>query len=197
MRTPFKHSILSEDFHGKVPRVRVQCSREERLRLKLYRLLDQSHRIKLLTKDQVRQGFSSGVFAVLKSLEADRLILDSRPHNLLEAPPGRFVQALGSGEALTHLHLEEEEILLISSNDIRDFYHLFKVSEQRRVRNSLVGALNPKEASALKSFRPGMWKHDELYVGLSCLAMGDTQAVEIAQTCHLGLCVQDGALKKS
>ena len=57
----------------------------------------------------------------------------------------------------------------------------------------------PKEASRLKSFRPGMWKHDELYVGLSCLAMGDTQAVEveIAQTCHLGLCAQEGILDES
>ena len=192
---PFEHSLRPEDFHGTAPRVRVHCSREERL--KLYRLLDQSDRVRLFTKDQVRLGFSSGVFAVLKSLEADRLILDSRPHNLLEAPPGRFIQALGSGETLTHLHLEEDENLLISSNDIRDFYHLFKVSEERCRRNSLVGTLNPKEASVLKSFRPGMWQSEKLFVGLSCLAMGDTQAVEIAQTCHLGLCVQEGIIDET
>ena len=36
-----------------------------------------------------------------------------------------------------------------------------------------------------------MRKHSQLYAGLECLAMGDTQAVEIAQTCHLGLCLQE------
>ena len=36
-----------------------------------------------------------------------------------------------------------------------------------------------------------MHNQDELYVGLACLAMGDTQAVEIAQTCHVGLCIQN------
>ena len=34
-------------------------------------------------------------------------------------------------------------------------------------------------------------------VGLACLAMGDTQAVEIAQTCHVGLCVQNKILDES
>ena len=126
---PFEHAIDPEDFMGKIPRVRVHCTREERI--KLYQLLDKSRRVRLFTAEEVREQFGSGVFAVLKSLEFDRLILDSRPHNLLENPPGRFIQTLGSGEALTHLHLEGGERLYISSNDIRDFYHLFHVSEDR------------------------------------------------------------------
>ena len=36
-----------------------------------------------------------------------------------------------------------------------------------------------------------MFGESELYVALGCLAMGDTQAVELAQTCHLGLCLQE------
>ena len=162
-----------------------------------YQLLDKSRRVKLFTSDQVRERFGSGVFAVLKSLEYDRLILDSRPHNLLENPPGRFIQTLGSGEALTHLHLEGGERLYISSNDIRDFYHLCHVSPDRCRRNclvSLVGTLSPREASTLQAFRPNLWNVEKIYVGLSCLAMGDTQAVEIAQTCHVGLCAQEGIL---
>ena len=189
---PFDHAIDPEDFMGKIPRVRVHCTREERL--KLYQLLDKSRRVKLFTSDQVRERFGSGVFAVLKSLEYDRLILDSRPHNLLENPPGRFIQTLGSGEALTHLHLEGGERLYISSNDIRDFYHLFHVSPDRCRRNCLVGTLSPREASTLQAFRPNLWNVEKIYVGLNCLAMGDTQAVEIAQTCHVGLCAQEGIL---
>ena len=189
---PFEHSIDPDEFMGEVPRVRVHCSREERL--KLYQLLDKSKRVKLFTEEQVRRKFGSGVLAVLKSMELDRLILDSRPHNLLESPPGRFIQTLGSGEALTHLHLDSGERLYISSNDIRDFYHLFHVSPDRCRRNCLVGALNPREASSLQAFRPALWNADKIYVGLDCLAMGDTQAVEIAQTCHVGLCTQEGII---
>ena len=87
--------------------------------------------VQLYTKDQVRLRFGSGVFAVLKSLEAaDCLILDSRPRNLLESPPGRFIRSLGSADPLYLLHLQAGETLYMSSHDIRDFYHLFKVSVQ-------------------------------------------------------------------
>ncbi|CAE7367340.1 unnamed protein product [Symbiodinium sp. CCMP2592] len=41
-----------------------------------------------------------------------------------------------------------------------------------------------------------MYQYDRLYAGLSCLAMGDTQAVELAQTCHLGLCLQHGIVSQ-
>ena len=189
---PSDHSADPEEYMGEVPRVRVHCSREERL--KLYQLLDKTRRVKLFTEDQVRHRFGSGVFAVLKSLELDRLILDSRPHNLLESPPGRFTQTLGSGESLTRLHLEDGERLYISSNDIRDFYHRFHVSQDRCRRNCLVGSLNPREASTLQAFRPELWNAEKIYLGLNCLAMGDTQAVEIAQTCHIGLCTQESII---
>ena len=185
---PLQHSTPPESFEGRVPRVRVHCSREERLLL--YQLLDRSNRIKLFSKDQVRVGFGSGVFAVLKSLEADRLILDSRPHNLLEAPPGRFIRTLGSADPILQLHLTQDENIYISSNDIRDFYHLFRVSDERCRRNSLVATVRPHEVSGFKSFQKWMYGHSELYVGLACLAMGDTQAVELAQSCHLGICLQ-------
>ena len=42
-----------------------------------------------------------------------------------------------------------------------------------------------------------MYGHDKLVVGLACLAMGDTRAVEIAQTCHVALCVQNQILNES
>ncbi|CAE7517036.1 nmd3 [Symbiodinium sp. CCMP2592] len=192
---PMRQSLQPGEFEGSIPRVRVHCSREERLRL--FKLLDQSRRIRLFPAEEVRAEFGSGVFAVLKSLELDRMILDSRPHNLLEVPPGRFIQSLGSGEVLTQLHLEDSERLYLSSNDIRDFYHLFRVNTERCRRNVLVGTITPKEAECLGCFQKYMYRHPELHVGLSCLAMGDTQAVELAQTCHLGLCVQKKIVSKN
>ena len=190
---PFRYSVPPEDYAGPVPHVRVHCSRAERV--KLYSLLDATRRIKLFTPGNIRTRHCSGVFGVVKSLEFDRLILDSRPHNVLETPPGRFIQTLGAGHLIGHIHLEKGQYLYSSTNDIRDFYHLFQVNDERSRRNALVGTLSPSEAQFFQSFEPWMWKHEKLYAGLSCLAMGDTQAVELAQTCHLGLCLQHNILK--
>ena len=104
---PFDFAIRPEGCEGRVPRVRVHCSRAERV--KLYSPLDASRRIRLFPPDVVRKDYASGVLAVLKSLEADRIMLDSRPHNLLEALPGRFIRSLGAGETLTQLCLEKGE----------------------------------------------------------------------------------------
>ena len=189
---PFKHSVSPEQFEGEVPHVKVHCSRSERI--KLYELLDSSGRIQLFRPEQVRSKYTSGVFAVLKSLSLDRLILDSRPHNLLESPPGKFIRTLGAADTVCRLHLEPGEWLYTSTNDIRDFYHLFRVGEQRACRNALVGTVSPGEVKHFKSFRDSFRGEAKLYAGLSCLAMGDTQAVEIAQTCHVGLLFQSGLL---
>ena len=48
---PFHHALAPGEFEGRVPRVRVHCFREERL--KLYRLLDQTNRIKFFSRDEV------------------------------------------------------------------------------------------------------------------------------------------------
>ncbi|CAE7704626.1 PUX7 [Symbiodinium sp. CCMP2592] len=189
---PFKHSVSPEKFEGAVPHVKVHCSRSERI--KLYELLDSSGRIQLFRPEQVRAKYTSGVFAVLKSLSLDRLILDSRPHNLLESPPGKFIRTLGAADTVCRLHLEPGEWLYTSTNDIRDFYHLFRVGTQRSCRNALVGTVTPGEVKHFKSFRDSFRSEAKLYAGLSCLAMGDTQAVEIAQTCHVGLLFQSGLL---
>ena len=78
---------------------------------------------------------------------------------------------------------EGEECLLISSNDIRDFYLLFKVSKERCRRHSPVGTSNPKVASLLTSF--GVWKRNKLL----CQAQlsghgGHPGGRDLAQTCH-------------
>ena len=90
---PFEHSIDPDEFMGEVPRVRVHCSREERL--KLYQLLDKSKRIKLFTEEQVSDKFGSGVFAVLKSMELDR-----GPITYLKVFPGDLFRRWGQEKHL-------------------------------------------------------------------------------------------------
>lgn len=91
------------------PRLRVHCSKAEKI--KLFELLDASDRLSFHAAEEVTPAYGSGLFAVTKSLVKDRMILDSRGANLLEAPPCRWIKSLASSELLTHYLLEDDEEL--------------------------------------------------------------------------------------
>ena len=174
------------------PRLRVHCPLHEKIRL--FELLDSTDRLRLHTAEEVTPLYGSGLFAVGKSLEKDRMILDSRGANLLERPPNRWIRALAAGELLTRLVLQAEEKILCSGNDLKDFYYFFKATNSRSRRNVLVGGLRPHSVSHLKAFRPELLNSSVIFGGLATLAMGDTQAVELAQSCHLGVALQHGII---
>ena len=181
-------------FNGRPPKLRVHCSRSEKIRL--FELLDASNRLALFESHQVTPSFGSGLFAVVKDMSRDRMILDSRGANCLESPPGRWIRSLASGESLTRMMLEPNENLVFSGNDLRDFYYLFKASDSRARRNVLVGSVHPQEVSHLHCFKPHHSHTKELFGSLASLAMGDCQAVELAQSCHLSMGLQHGILEE-
>ena len=186
---PLAVRISPQECHAKPPLLRVHCSRQEKI--KLFELLDASGRLRVHHPHEVTPLFGSGLFAVTKDLERDRLILDSRGANLLESPPQRWIKSLASAEALCRLQLEEEEVLRCSGNDLRDFYYLFRSTSSRSRRNVLVGAMHPKEIQHLNAVKGEHLKSPCVFGALSSLAMGDCQAVELAQSCHLGLGLQN------
>lgn len=169
----------------KPPRLRIHCSKNEKIRL--FELLDSTDRLAFHKKSEVTPLFGSGLFAVTKSLEKDRMILDSRGANLLESPPGRWIRSLASSEVIGRYLLSEQEELTFSGNDLRDFYYFFDVSSSRSRRNVLVSPVRPQSVSHLKALKAEHLAEDEIYGALRTLAMGDCQAVELAQSCHLGL----------
>ena len=85
--------------------VKLHCPLEEKM--KLFELLDTSQRLALFAPSEVDERFASGMFAVVKLATRNRMIMDSRPGNLLEQPLKRFVQSLGSCETLSRLYLPE------------------------------------------------------------------------------------------
>ena len=174
----------------KPPLLRVHCSRNEKI--KLFDLLDQSDRLRFHTASEVCPTYGSGLFSVTKNLVKDRLILDSRGANLLEQPPGRWIRSLASAESVTRIMLEPQDNLLASGNDLTDFYYLFRATQSRSRRNVLVGGVHPKEVQHLRALKPEHLQEKVVFGALSSLAMGDTQAVELAQSCHLGLALQHG-----
>ena len=187
---PLTCSLPPDEFTGTVPLVKFHCSRSQKI--KLFELLDQSGRLSLHKEEDVRTRYSSGMFAVVKSMDRDRLIMDSRPPNCLEIPMQRWIKSLASAESLCQIRLSENEILKSSGNDVRDYYHMFVASDERRRRNILTGAVHPSEVRHLSCYSSEFDKATKVFGALATLAMGDAQAVEIAQTCHLGMSLQAG-----
>jgi hypothetical protein len=175
----------------------VHCSKDNFAGL--LKKLDETGRLALFRQGETREKFASGAFSVtsvIKDLRYDRFIVDSRPRNELEQSSARWVRSLAAGDLLCHLVLGEGEKILASTNDARDFYNLFEVSRNRSARNAFALHLAPEECR-----RYGLTCWDEKFAdceyvvpALSTLAMGDAQAVELAQTAHLGLALQKGIL---
>ena len=70
------------------------ASRENKLLL--FRALASTGRLGILQPDEVRTGITSGLFAVVKDLERDRLILDGRGANVYEKPLSHWTRGLAS-----------------------------------------------------------------------------------------------------
>eukprot|EP00439_Symbiodinium_sp_Y106_P053070 s5693_g7.t1 len=129
--------------------------------------------------DPGRLPYAAGLFAVLKDTKRDRLILDSRPANVLEEPPHFWTSSLAGASALLPIVLEPGQVLRISAAALRDFFYFFAVSQQRLQRN----VIKARQALDLFGYSCEKFKGADglVRVGLSTLAMGDSSACEFAQ----------------
>ena len=191
---PLQNSLCPEDCLDPLPLVQVHIA--DGKRRKFLELLDSSGRLVLFKPHEVRPQFLSGIFAVGKDQRKDRLIMDARRPNVLEHPLERWIKSLASGEGLCRLLLLPGEAIYFSGNDVRDFYHLFAVSCERALRNGLCMSVPEVQCRKFAAY-----KHEEhadsqyLVPALNTLAMGDCQAVELAQTCHISLVWREGILE--
>jgi len=191
---PLGTRMPPEDYSGPKPHLRVHASASNKV--KLFELLDASGRLGVHVRAEVTEDFGSGMFSITKDLVKDRLILDSRGANLLECPTQRWIRTLASAEVLTKLQLPDRHVLLSSGNDLRDFYYLFSASESRSRRNVLVGEIPTKSIAHLHAVKQCHLQSTGVFCSMATLAMGDCQAVELAQTCHMGLALQNSILSK-
>ena len=94
--------------------------------------------------------------------------------------------------------LEPHEVCLTSGTDLREFYHSFSASHSRLVRNSLLVSAWSWEVRDFQCYDSSLDHFaGRVFFGLRTLAMGDTCAVELAQTAHIGILTQLGVLQES
>ena len=177
---PIDFALPPEEFEEEIPHVQVKGKRKEVLGL--LHALDNSNRLAIFPEDAVRAGYQAGMFALMKTLEKDRLILDSRPANCLEEGLSSYTQCMGSPVPLLDFELTADSLLLASGEDLKDYYY-YVVSSQRAARNCIKFRLTPKEAATFKCMPRGS-SAKAFYPALATMAMGDVNAVEYGQMAH-------------
>ncbi len=176
------------------PRVQVHASNEDKIAL--LDLLEKSDRLGFRAPGEVIEGFGNGMFCVPKNTKIDRLILDGRPANILQRPPGKYILSMASATTLCGLHLEPHQRLIMSGDDLSNFFYTFKVNEQRVARNFLDWKIPRHIAKRFKSFPSYLDCEPYVYACLSTLAMGDSAACDYAQTSHLSMGLQSGSFRQ-
>ncbi|CAE7238074.1 unnamed protein product [Symbiodinium sp. CCMP2456] len=185
---PIDHSVPEDQCPEAPPRARILATPVEKLAL--FRKLDQGGRLRFLPATITRQRCLNGLFSVPKSLAADRLILDARGPNLLEAGLNRWTQSLGCAEALLQIRLAEGEVLVLSGADLKDYYYHYCISSQRLIRNALAGHIDESTARSFSCFEEHLSGKGPYRASLNSMAMGDLNSVEFGQLAHLALSLQ-------
>eukprot|EP00435_Cladocopium_sp_Y103_P037015 s110_g9.t1 len=185
------------DLDFPVPRVRVHGSSAQTW--EFVKLLDSHHRLCLAPKRKIRPGLLCGAFALGKDADSDRLILDARPPNAVEPTYTEWVKTLGSVQALLQIEMRPGFCMRFSGTDLKDYYYSYKVSAARAHRNALRLPLLPAQARHLAAYRPELeLEQDQLiYPCLKTMAMGDNNAVELGQLCHVKIGLHCGVFAPS
>lgn len=144
---------------------------------------------RLVPVGEVRAEEAVGLFAVSKDAEFDRLIINPAVINSRQQSYTNFTKTLCPGSLISLLHLTEIESLVVSSDDLCEFYYTFVVSHHRARRNAIGIKYHSAEVQHLDCYTTAL-DGLEVYICLSTLAIGDGLAVEVAQQSHFNLLQQ-------
>ena len=173
---------------------KVQGSRAAQLAL--YRKWDSVGALFLLPADESEFRYRCGLFAVYKDECVDRQILNPIPENGRSFSISDATLGLAHASLLCNIYIPTSKNMVISSDDLRDFYHNFKVSDKHAARNHLHGVFNGSLFEGCEAFRPELAGRP--VVGcFRTLAMGTNFAVETAQHAHSVLLRRAGCLRAS
>eukprot|EP00438_Fugacium_kawagutii_P010863 Skav216247 [mRNA] locus=scaffold20:89010:95933:+ [translate_table: standard] len=180
---------------AQLPRVRVHGSAQQAW--SFVKFLDSHHRLYLASEKKIRPGLLCGAFALGKDAASDRLIVDARLPNSVEPTMTEWVKTLGSVQALLQLELSSHSCLRFSGTDLKDYYYSYKVSSARSRRNALRLPLQPAQVQHLSAFRAELLEDQLCYPCLRTMAMGDNNAVELGQLCHVHIGLQSQVFSPS
>ena len=132
----------------------------------------------LAVRDEAGKVLTGGLFAVPHKESSDRIILDRRPFNQLER---RLVWArLPHGCLLTQLTVPKDYSIRGSGDDLSNYFYLLRQNEDWLPRNT-IGSVFDGEGFE----KYGGEKGKKYLLSFRVVAMGDLNAVDIAQQVHV------------
>lgn len=139
-------------------------------------------------RDERGNIVSGGLFAVPHKTETDRVILDRRPMNELEK---RVVMAkLPHGSLFTQIILPKNSSIRASGDDLSNYFYLLKHHEEWLGRNTIGSPVKGRDFVDL-----GCDPKKEYMLSFRVIAMGDTNAVDLAQETHLQILQDAGCMR--
>ena len=132
------------DWH-RLPKAKVHASRAEVLALA--EKWDQLGACRLVQCSSVPDIEAVGMFAVPKDEQYDRLILNPTVVNSRSFAYSNFTRTIAPGYLISMISLAPREQLMISSDDLCEFYYTFVVSEKRAKRNAVGIRFDASEVS--------------------------------------------------
>ena len=190
---PLQHAVFVDPEDPRLPQVKLRCRAEQRV--KVLEKLDEVKRLALFDEEDCRKGFPNGLFAIPKDSTRDRMILDVRRPNFCEESERRWIYSLGSLQQMNHIFIKADEEIRLHAEDLREFYHCFKISQERQKRNVLSGSFKPEDLEHLKCYRDELRQARRIVAALDTLAMGDTNAVAFGQVAHLALILRTNLVR--
>ena len=146
--------------------------------------------IEMALKDQDGNIVSGGLFAVPHKEATDRIILDRRPQNELEK---RVVMAkLPHGSLFTQLIVPKSHSVRASGDDLSNYFYLLRHHESWLGRNT-VG--KPVKGKHFLDY--GCEAERDYILSFKVIAMGDCNAVDLAQETHLQILQDAGCMDPS
>ena len=164
-----------------LPAAQVRCSKSELIAL-AYKW-DSLGALKIIPCDSIDSHEAVGLFAISKDRSWDRLILNPTVVNSRNHGYSHYTKYLAPGCLLGQTHLEPDQCLRLSCDDLSEFYYTFQVPHQRATRNAIRMPLPRSAVQGFKAFHHSLGP-GPFYVCLATMAMGDSLAVEVAQQSH-------------
>ena len=189
--------MLEKDDPPRPPRARMHCDDY----VGLLTALDTCGMLEFERDADLPRGQAAGMFPVAKSADRDRLITNRRPRNSQEEPIGASAELFPHGCVLCELQLRPSERVRGSGDDLPDYYHSIRVSEERARTNQFGPPVRFAEVAHLPAAqrlvaRTGPLDAGVLLRGLqSTLPMGDVNATDYGQVGHLNVLRAGGAAR--
>lgn len=159
-------------------KARVHCSRTELLALAAK--WDKLGSCRLVETQEIDSHEAVGLFAVSKDEDFDRLIINPTVINSRQMSYSNYTRTLAPGSLICLLRLDDSESLVISTDDLSEYYYTFQASDARSRRNAVGSPFASHEVEHLDCYHSGL-AGKQLYIALGILAMGDGLAVGTLQ----------------